>query len=317
MSAPRCPAALAQPPAHVYPRAVSRTAELLVPLFKHAWGSSLAELAEADRAPYALPGESGALAQALLRDAEQCRVALTSELVAFMWSRNQFVAIDRAARAELARSVGAALKSIARGAELVVALMQHRAELAVWVRAHYGDPPREVVCAEYSPALQLTVLGLADARLAEPVLDVGCGPSAALVRFLRLQGCMAHGVDRVAPPDVGSLGDWLTFEYGSARWGTVLAHLGFTLHFLHHHLAAGDTAYEYARAYMAVLRSLRVGGLFAYTPGLPFIEALLDANAYRVHHVPFADELRVPALSEIEARTGLGLSYATHIERLA
>jgi hypothetical protein len=296
---------------------VTRIAQLLIPLFRHAWGATLGELAAADGQPFALPDDTAVLAPAELREAQQCRAALAEELVQFLWSQNQFVIVDRAGRGELSRSIGSALSSIARGTDLLLALQQHRAELAPWVRAHYGQSPRQVVCAEYSPQLQLAVLGLEHGALTGPVLDVGCGPSAALVRFLRAQGVSAHGVDRAAPADVASRGDWLTFDYGSARWATVLSHLGFTLHFLHHHLAAGTTAYEYARAYMAMLRSLRVGGLLAYTPGVPFIEDLLDASLYRVHRSPFAEPLRVAALRDIEASTGLSLSHATHIERLA
>lgn len=129
------------------------------------------------------------------------------------------------------------------------------------------------------------------------------------------RGWLAHGIDRVAPPELSLGSDWLQFEYGEARFGTVLSHLGFSLYFLHHHLAGRDTAFDYARTYMAILRGLTIGGLFAYTPGLPFLEALLDAGKYRVRHVPFADPLRVPVLHDIERRSGLALSHATHVER--
>lgn len=295
---------------------MSNTEALLIPLFREAWGASLEELARRDAAPFVLGEQHGALANAELREAEQAKVPLFRELVRFLWSRNQFHELDQAARTELARIIARALASIARGEELASALDQHRRELAAFVRAQYGESPREVLCAEYTPALQLAVLGLEGSKLSGPLLDLGCGPSASLVRTLRAQGMVAHGLDRDAPGEVASSGDWLTFEYGTSRWATVLSHLGFTLHFLHHHLARGDTAYDYARAYMAILRSLKPGGRFVYTPGLPFLESLLEAETYRVHHVRFADELRVPALSEIERQTGLDLSYASHVERL-
>ena len=68
--------------------------------------------------------------------------------------------------------------------------------------------------------------------------------------------------------------------------GTVLSHLGFSLHFLHHHLRPGDEALRYARRYMEVLRSLRPGGVFAYAPGLPFVEEHLDAGRWRLERTP-------------------------------
>jgi len=160
------------------------------------------------------------------------------------------------------------------------------------------------------------VLGLGTASISKPVIDIGCGAHATLVRALSLLGIDAHGIDRVVTSELASQADWLSYPYGRARFGTVLSHLGFTLHFLHHHMAAGETAYEYARAYMAILGSLTVGGRFVYTPGLPFLETLLDASMYRVHHVAFADELRVASLRQIESATGLALSHATHVTRL-
>lgn len=127
------------------------------------------------------------------------------------------------------------------------------------------------MCAEYSPSLQLGVLGLSPDTLLEPVLDVVCGPSAGLVRCLRAEGITALGIDRAAPDDVGVVADWLTFPYGTARWGTMVSHLGLSLHFLRHQLGCSsqvsDLATAHAEAYMRVLRSLRVGGEFAYAPG--------------------------------------------------
>ncbi|HEY6878180.1 MAG TPA: hypothetical protein VI299_09175, partial [Polyangiales bacterium] len=97
------------------------------------------------------------------------------------------------------------------------------------------------------------------------------------------------------------------------RYGTIVSHQAFSLHFLHHHHAAGDTAFDYARTFMAILRALVPGGVFAYAPGLPFIESVL--TGYRVQRVPFAPALRVPLLVDIEQRSGLSFSYATHVTR--
>ena len=87
----------------------------------------------------------------------------------------------------------------------------------------------------------------------------------------------------------------------------MLSHHAFSLHFLHHHRAQGPEAYAYAQAYMAILRSLRVGGRFVYVPGLPFIEALLPAAQYRCTRAPLPAGLQ--GASEVD--------YAAHVERLA
>jgi len=150
--------------------------------------------------------------------------------------------------------------------------------------------PPELICAEYSPALQLRVLGLDAARLAEPVLDLGCGSRVALVRELRGLGKEAHGLDCAVSGDPLVLyGDWLDVELGQRRWGTVISHMGFSTQFLRHHLRRGPGAERYARRYMDVLASLRPGGLFVYAPGLPFFEPLLPPERYAVVRRPVAD----------------------------
>lgn len=295
---------------------MSRAAEPLIALFRHAWGRSLEALCRADPVPAPPPEHVAEAAQTLAALAPgEGAALLCGELMRFLWSQNQFLTLDEGARAALVRSVEQALAVVAQGAA-DEALASHRTELGSLLRSRAGGALREVVCAEYAPELQLELLGLTRVELRGPVLDVGCGPTAALVRFLRARGVAAEGLDRSAPPELARVGDWLTFDYGESRWGAVLSHLGFSLHFLHHHLGPGDTAYSYARTYMALLRSLAPGGLFAYAPGLPFLEAMLDPSTYRVERVPFSDALRVSSLRRAEAESGLALSYAAHVERL-
>ena len=285
-------------------------------LFEGTWGASLAQLCASVPAPLtALPPEQLEEAQSEAESDEQAE-QITGALVHWLRARNQFLEVDRADEQLLQASVERTLEVVASGASVERALLRHRSELATWVRARLGPMPRDVVAAAYSPALQWDVLGLSEAVVRPPVLDVGCGEQAELVRFLRGRGIAAHGIDRAVPEELGQAADWLRFDYGEARYGCVLSHLGFSLHFLHHHLARSERAFDYARTYMAILRALAPGGRFVYTPGLPFIEGLLDARAYRVSHVPFADTLRVDALTDIEQRTGLALSHSTHVERL-
>lgn len=287
---------------------------LLVALFQHSWGSSFTELlSPLEGLPSELLAWEASGGPAHARDAH---AAVLAALRGWLWSRNQFVALDARGEALLADAVGRALEGLAQPGGASAALALHRREVADFVRGALGPAPREVPCAEYTPALQLEVLGLTGVPLAPPLLDIGCGAAAQLVRFFRDGGLDAEGLDRDAPDDVAVRGDWLTHDYGRRAWGSVLSHQGFSLHFLHHHHAAGDTAYAYARTYMNVLRALRPGGLFAYAPGLPFIEALLDPAVYRMKRVPFADALRVASLRAIEQKSGLDLSYAAHVERV-
>jgi SAM-dependent methyltransferase len=268
------------------------------PLFQTTWGSSLRELVGPE--PADLEGALAPLAEGA--KFKNTRAEVASVMVAlerWLWSRNQF---ERA------------LKGMQRASHVRSALRQHRKELSAWARAKLGEEPREVTCAEYTPELQLRVLSVD--MLRAPVLDVGCGPNASLVRHLRERRVDAMGLDRALDAELGVAGDWLNYDYGQARFGSIVSHQSFSLHFLHHHHGSGDEAYDYARTYMNILRALVPGGLFAYAPGLPFIEGILEPTKYRVQRVAFAPELRVPALVDVEQRTGLMLSYATHVERL-
>jgi len=255
--------------------------------------------------------------------------SLAATFVRWLHAKNQFVVLDDQAIAELdalhVRSLVQVEKALSAeepddrvAAELARVVAAHWAGLAGFVRARLGDDPREVVCAEYSPALQLSVLGLRHIDLSSPVLDVGCGAGAALVRSLRAAKIDAHGIDRHAPadePDVATVADWLSFPYGRRRWGTILSHQAFSLHFLHQHRAGTDAAFDYARAYMTIVRSLGEGGTFAYAPALPFIEEHLPASDYDREKIPLAKELLVPAVIAVQRATGIDLDYAMHVRR--
>jgi hypothetical protein len=259
--------------------------------------------------------------------------SLRRGLVRWMHRRNQFLSVDGAeATAELddlyrTSLLGTArlLSSSASDARVEAGMRDvfaaHQVAIASFVRPRLGDRPQETVCAEYSPALQLRVLGLRTGALSEPILDVGCGASARLVRHLRDEGYDAVGLDRDAPQDVAVTADWLDFPFGGGRWGTVVSHLGFSLHFLHHHRGTGLTAdalaLAHARAYMRILRSLRTGGHFTYAPALPFIEALLPSSEYRVERIVLPPRLMATAASLAATdKDRLDLAEATRVTRL-
>ena len=229
-------------------------------------------------------------------------VLLADRMTRYLLDHNPYLVVDDALRARLdalylASTIDfrAAVRASGRPARLAAALpavfSAHQRRLAAFVRAvaaaHADAGPefvfREPLSVEHSPGLQLELLGLEPRRLLEPVLDLGCGRSAGLVRRLRAAGIDARGLDRdVAPGPFLVRGDWLDEPLGRARWGTILSHLGFSAHFLHHHLRPHGSAERYARRYLELLRALRPGGSFRYVPALPFLESLLPSAAYAV-----------------------------------
>lgn len=220
---------------------------------------------------------------------------LADQLVRWLHRHNQFLYATAQTRAELAQVY---VQAMADTAELLAEartlpeveaglphlFAEHHQRLALALKVAFGTRLRDTVQAEYSPALQIAVLGLN--QVETPVLDVGCGATAALVDYLRDAGIEAVGMDRDAQAPGVVQADWLTQDYGRGIWGTVISHLGFSLHFLHHHLSDHELAFDYARAYMRILASLRVGGRFAYAPALPFLEAVLG-DGYRVESRTF------------------------------
>ncbi len=178
-----------------------------------------------------------------------------------------------------------------------------------------GAALNRVISGRYAPQLQWAALGLSPDSLKGPVLDLGCGEDAFLVRGLRDLGIEAYGIDRRAPQDVGLSGDWLTWDYGRDRWGTVISHLGFSLHFLHHHLGSEEQAARYAHAYLRIVRALVPGGTFAYVPSLPFFETHLPEGLCQLTHHPLPEELRLRLSALPLDAAELGLDRATHLQR--
>lgn len=171
-------------------------------------------------------------------------------------------------------------------------LCRHHDRLADWVAGRLEavgalDLVRSTgfrpVCAQYSPEVQLQVLGLAVAELADPVLDLWCG-DGHLVYFLRQLGFDAEGVDRVAPAGLLQ-GDWLDAPLPARHWGTIIAHQSVSLHFQSAHLHSNARAARYARLFMKILGAVRSGGCFVYAPSIPFLENLLPEEYAQVHSV--------------------------------
>ncbi len=140
-----------------------------------------------------------------------------------------------------------------------------------------------VPCFEYSPSLQIDILGIDLDDLARPVLDIGCGKEARLVAFLRSQGIDTFGMDRFVEPSPYLIrASWFEFVFQPGRWGTIVSHLGFSNHFRHHHHRNDGDYVRYAQTYLKILSSLKIGGRFHYTPGLEFMERYLDCRKYAI-----------------------------------
>lgn len=230
---------------------------------------------------------------------------MTARMIEVLSDVNQYVSLDEAERESLRRiyahfvgEMGLLLDSAVGTKKLESAFRtlqkEHFERLSRFLTtirdarlfSNLWDAPAldRVPSAQYSPELQLGVLGLSISDMVPPVLDIGCGREAGLVVYLQKHGIEAVGIDRCAPHRVGTCirSDWLEFHYGKGRWGTVLSHMAFSNHFCHHHLRTDGKWFVYARTYSAILESITEGGLFAYAPAVSFVEAVLPAARFEV-----------------------------------
>lgn len=217
-------------------------------------------------------------------------VELARAFEAWLRARNPFVWLSDFERNALIVVFARTLRAL-ESVPPEEALVDHAARIKAWLNETLGGIPPQLPSAEYSPELQLSVLGLEIEGVKAPVLDVGCGKGAGLVRYLRAQGIETWGLDREATGEFVFAGDWLEFDYGEGRWGTVISHQAFSLHFLHHHFRGKEAAHRHGEGYAAILRGLRPGGAFVYVPALPFVESVLPATRYRVERRPLPPEL--------------------------
>jgi hypothetical protein len=171
--------------------------------------------------------------------------------------------------------------------------------------------------AEYSPELQLRILGLDEHEWLEPVVDLGCGVDAKLVQHLRNRGLDAVGIERRGRLPILLAKDWFDVRFEPGSIGTLLSHQAFSLQFLHHHWHPGDRAFAYAQKYMELLRSLIPGGIFCYAPGLPFIECLLDPEKFEVTSSPLPEPLASTMASLRDIGTGQSVAYTCRIRRVS
>lgn len=155
------------------------------------------------------------------------------------------------------------------------------AELIYVSKNIYIEP---AACSEYSATIQLEILQISMEQIRGPVLDIGCGKEANLVMHLRQNGIEAYGIDRfVSDNPFVYNSDWFNYEFGVKRWGTIISNLGFSNHFIHHHLRNDGSFIAYAKQFMKILDSLKTGGCFYYAPDLPFVEQYLDENSFHVN----------------------------------
>ncbi|MFO7656729.1 MAG: hypothetical protein R6W78_06645 [Bacteroidales bacterium] len=207
---------------------------------------------------------------------------------------NQYFSFNSQARNDL-RNIYRNLFSIIRTNEKSIETISndHYQNLRLWLQKTnpfsentYSNADlniEPVACAEYRPDLQIKILKLDIKSIMEPVLDVGCGKNGNFVDYLSKLGIEIFGIDRYLFTQKNLISsDWLEYDYGVEKWGTIFSNLGFSNHFRHHNLRVDGEFIEYGKKYMTMLDSLKIGGKFHYAPDLPFIERFLPESQFKM-----------------------------------
>ena len=141
-----------------------------------------------------------------------------------------------------------------------------------------------VPASEYSAELQLRLLGLDIEKIIDPLLDIGCGTNANLVKFLRSQDLEAYGIDRSVKSTEDYLleTDWFEYDYGSNKWGTIVSNLSFANHLVYAQRYEADKVTKYLDTFFKILDSLRKDGIFAFAPAVELLANQIDLSKYKM-----------------------------------
>jgi hypothetical protein len=162
---------------------------------------------------------------------------------------------------------------------------------------HLGHVPS----SEYSAEHQMKLLRLELQTIKEPILDVGCGGEAYLIRFLRSKNFEAYGFDRLIRDRTSYLSeaDWFDYEYGYGRWGTILSNLSFANHLVYAQRYEAATPAMYLKTFLKMLDSLKVEGTFIYAPAVDQLEKQIDPIKYRIEKWEISPVAKVTRISRI------------------
>ncbi len=170
-------------------------------------------------------------------------------------------------------------------------------------RQHLRNIPEvgHVVNEEYSADFQMNVFRLDVLQIKPPVIDIGCGSQANLVRYLRSQGVEAYGFDRALEVHQPYLeqSDWFTYTFQKCSWGTIISNMAFTNHLSYAYLHDMTQLEPYLLKMRDILESLMIGGSFYYAPALPYVEDRLAPESYRVEREGTTGEIFVSTVTRI------------------
>lgn len=237
------------------------------------------------------------------------RKSIKEALVEYLIEKNQYINIDKEFNLKLDKVYNSyvldIMKEILAGRQENLLLIFNNLNFDLLnLLARYEEIARiktseeAIPNFEYSGEKQLEILKINE--IMEPVLDIGCGKNHKLVTYLRRDNMEVYGIDRYSSSEsfIENI-SWLEYGYKSGNFGTIVAHMSFSNHFIRENLKLSDLYIKYAETYMKILDSLKLGGSFYYTPSLEFIEKLLDEKIFKVDYTDIKNGYKSVKITKI------------------
>ncbi len=161
----------------------------------------------------------------------------------------------------------------------------HRKKLIEIISSKDDESDKKIIipCSEYSADLQMKILRIDTNSITDPIIDIGCGKDAKLVKLLEKLHKNVYGIDQYYNKQANILFDnWFDFYFAPHTWGTVISHMAFTNHFRRSITFKTDEFDKYISKYREILASLKINGEFVYCPRIPEIEETLITSGYEI-----------------------------------
>jgi hypothetical protein len=227
------------------------------------------------------PGFLAALEELLISDEkpETLRAELVSftahELVKRLRSVNPYLRINSKQIEKLEKIYGRTWQKIVQTGDIKTTLKEfHYPTLSAWLASLYPEKFHQalqrsatvspVTYGEYSAELQVMVLGIDVTRIKQPVMDIGCGSQANLVRHLRSRSIEAYGIDRCLEVHESYLEqvDWFEYQFEPGKWGTVVSNMSFTNHLNYAYLHDISQLEHYLLKMKEILKPCQLADIF-------------------------------------------------------
>jgi hypothetical protein len=227
--------------------------------------------------------EDGALVIML----EEVAADAAASFIDRIYEINQYIQVDNDAKKSLIRIYLETWEELTRTKDIESTLRTcHYPRIRAYLKKLYPENLAEalksspmlghVPHSEYSADLQIRVLRLKLSTIKEPLIDIGCGGNAYLVRYLRSKNIEAYGIDRIITHRAKFLTetDWFELPFISNKWGTVVSNLSFANHLVFAQKHDATRVPQYMNKYEEILDSLKVGGSFIYAPSVDGLDGL-------------------------------------------